>query len=97
MSKGHASAVYYSTLKEFGELSKKKLYTFVNNGSYLSGHVSKFANKLIPFSSGSLGNGIGVARGVLDRLGDLPALLDRAGDHRILRRPDRIRDARVFE
>ena len=63
MSKGHASAVYYSTLKEFGELSSKKLYTFVNNGSYLSGHVSKFANKLIPFSSGSLGNGIGVACG----------------------------------
>ena len=25
MSKGHASAVYYSTLHEFGELSKKKI------------------------------------------------------------------------
>lgn len=64
MSKGHASAVYYSTLHEFRYLKQKEIESFAQNGSLLSGHVSKSVNNIIAYSSGSLGNGVGVGCGI---------------------------------
>jgi transketolase len=63
LSKGHAAAALYSTLNYFGFLSKKKLNTFYTNGSKLLGHASHYVNG-IPFSTGSLGHGLGLGCGL---------------------------------
>lgn len=64
LSKGHASAIYYSILNSYKYLSKEKLFSFTKNNTYLSGHISKSVSKKIIYSSGSLGNGIGVGSGI---------------------------------
>ena len=64
LSKGHASAIYYSILNSYKYLSLEKLFSFSRNNTYLSGHISKSVSKKIIYSSGSLGNGIGVGSGI---------------------------------
>ena len=64
LSKGHAAAVYYSVLHEFKRISIKKLMSFSKNNSFLSGHISEYVNRDIHYSSGSLGNGVGVGCGM---------------------------------
>ena len=63
-SKGHAAAIYYSSLAEAGFFQKKKLKSFCLNGSDLFGHVTK--NKLpgVEVSTGSLGHGLSIACGI---------------------------------
>ena len=57
MGKGHASAALYSALANRGFFSRERLKTFYQNGSTLSGHVTKHNNPGIEFSTGSLGHG----------------------------------------
>ncbi|GHV04500.1 transketolase, N-terminal subunit [Campylobacterota bacterium] len=73
LSKGHAAAALYATLAECGFLPLGELLDFRKNGSRLSGHVySRVAG--VEFSTGSLGQGIGVACGMA-----LAARLDKSG------------------
>jgi len=63
MGKGHASAALYSALANRGFFSRERLKTFYQNGSTLSGHVTKHNNPGIEFSTGSLGHALGVGVG----------------------------------
>ena len=63
MSKGHAAAVYYSTLSEYGFIPKEWLESYCMFGSKLGGHVSHDVPG-VEFSSGSLGHGLPVAAGM---------------------------------
>ena len=60
-SKGHASAIYYAALAEFGFFNVKKLENFCENNSNLFGHVTKNNVPGVEFSTGSLGHGLPVA------------------------------------
>lgn len=62
LSKGHASASLYSALAEVGFFDKEILWTYCQNDSMLSGHISHKVPG-IELSTGSLGHGIGVATG----------------------------------
>ena len=73
LSKGHAAAALYATLAECGFLPLGELLDFRKNGSRLSGHVYSLAPG-VEFSTGSLGQGIGVACGMA-----LAAKLDANG------------------
>ena len=64
MSKGHASAVLYSTLAHRGYFSTDELLTYRKLGSRLQGHPSKKNLECIEASTGSLGQGICIAVGV---------------------------------
>jgi transketolase len=64
VSKGHCVLAYYTVLNEFGFLSEKELKSFEVNGSGLHGHASRFIEKGIEFSGGSLGLGLSYAIGV---------------------------------
>ena len=62
LSKGHASPIYYSAMIEKKILSRDNIEKFRSlNG--LSGHPSNNDSKLIPISTGSLGQGLSVANG----------------------------------
>lgn len=63
ISKGHAAAVYYSTLAEYGFIPKDWLSTYCQFGSQLGGHVSHLVSG-VEFSSGSLGHGLPVGVGM---------------------------------
>ena len=63
-SKGHASAIYYAALAEFGFFNVKKLENFCENNSNLFGHVTKNNVPGVEFSTGSLGHGLPVASGI---------------------------------
>lgn len=63
MSKGHAAAVYYGTLVEYGFIPKEWLSTYCQFGSQLGGHVSHHISG-VEFSSGSLGHGLSVGVGM---------------------------------
>ncbi|MFC1551702.1 transketolase [Candidatus Latescibacterota bacterium] len=57
LSKGHAAAVYYSTLAEFNFIPKEWLLSYCLFGSKLGGHASHSVPG-VEFSSGSLGHGL---------------------------------------
>jgi transketolase len=63
MGKGHASAALYSALANRGFFSRERLKTFYQNGSTLSGHVTKHNNPGIELSTGSLGHALGIGVG----------------------------------
>lgn len=63
MSKNHGSVITYPILADLGFIEKDKLFTFMQNGSYLGGH-SKIAVPGVDYSGGSLGIGLGVAAGL---------------------------------
>ena len=64
MSKGHASAVLYSTLAHRGYFSVDELMTFRKLGSRLQGHPDKKHLEIVEASTGSLGQGVCIALGV---------------------------------
>ncbi len=57
LSKGHAAAVYYATLAEYGFIPDEWLQSYCQFGSELGGHVSHHVPG-VEFSSGSLGHGL---------------------------------------
>ncbi len=73
LSKGHAALALYATLHAKGFLTKDELNGYCVNGSYLGVHPSH-AIKGIPFSTGSLGQGLSFAVGMAlgDRVVDSP-------------------------
>ena len=64
LSKGHAGAAIYAALAEIGLMDKKELQTYGMNGSKLSCHVSHNHVAGIEISTGSLGQGVGMAAGI---------------------------------
>ena len=64
LSKGHASALYYAVLAQFGYISKEDLMTFRKLGSKLQGHPSKKFLDCVEVSTGSLGQGLSIANGI---------------------------------
>mgnify|MGYP000048924385 CR=1 FL=1 len=64
LSKGHASALYYAVLAQFGYISKEDLTTFRKLGSNLQGHPSKKFLDCVEVSTGSLGQGLSIANGI---------------------------------
>ena len=64
LSKGHAGAAMYAALAEIGLMSKDELKTYGNNGSQLSCHVSHNKVDGVEISTGSLGQGVGMAAGI---------------------------------
>lgn len=65
LSKGHAGLSVYSALAEIGVLNRKELLaTYYQDGSKFSGHMSSFKNAGVELSTGSLGQGVGVAVGL---------------------------------
>ncbi|BDQ37227.1 transketolase [Pseudodesulfovibrio nedwellii] len=67
LSKGHAALALYATLHTQGLLTKEDLNGYCVNGSCLGVHPSHAINE-IPFSTGSLGQGLSFAVGMA--LGD---------------------------
>lgn len=63
LSKGHAAAIYYATLAEYGFIPEEWLHSYCQFGSQLGGHVSYHVPG-IEFSSGSLGHGLPVGVGM---------------------------------
>ena len=63
-SKGHACLAYYAALVEAGYIAREQMYTFKQDGSFLSGHPSRNLRHGIEISSGSLGNGFSIACGM---------------------------------
>lgn len=64
LSKGHAGAAIYAALAEIGLMPKKDLQTYGMNGSKLSCHVSHNNVTGVEISTGSLGQGVGMAAGI---------------------------------
>lgn len=63
LSKGHASAIYYSVLAQLGYFPKKDLMTFRLFGSMLQGHPAPFCPG-VEVATGSLGQGLSIACGI---------------------------------
>ncbi len=74
LSKGHAAGALYTTLWSTGALSEEDLRTFHKDGTRLSGHPPPNGIPEIPFATGSLGHGVGLAAGVAlgKKLKDVP-------------------------
>ena len=65
LSKGHCALSLYSVLYQAKKLSKKKFYSFADQGTYFGEHSSpKIKNKYINFSTGSLGHGPSFGSGI---------------------------------
>jgi transketolase len=64
LSKGHAAGALYTTLWSIGVLSDDDLRTFHQDGTRLSGHPPLKGIPHIPFATGSLGHGLGLAAGM---------------------------------
>ena len=64
LSKGHAGAAVYAALAECGFFDVKRLETYCQNGSALSGHVSHYDVPGVEVSTGSLGHGLSIACGL---------------------------------
>ncbi len=75
MSKGHASPAYYSILAKAGYLPEQDLLTFRTFGTKLQGHPERSYLPFTDISSGGLGQGLSVAKGVAQglRLQNIPA------------------------
>ena len=63
LSKGHASAIYYSNLAQMGFFPKSELMTFRKLGSRLQGHPAMFCPG-VDAATGSLGQGLAIACGM---------------------------------
>lgn len=63
LSKGHASAVYYSVLAQLGYFPKEDLMKFRILGSKLQGHPCPLCNG-VEVATGSLGQGLSIACGM---------------------------------
>ncbi len=64
LSKGHAAGALYITLWSMGSISEEELKTFHKDGTRLSGHPPARGIEQIPFATGSLGHGLGLAAGM---------------------------------
>ncbi len=64
LSKGHSAGALYVTLWAIGALSDDDLTQFHRDGTRLAGHPVAGWHKGIPFATGSLGHGLGLAAGV---------------------------------
>ena len=64
MSKGHASAIWYSALAERGFFPKEELATYRQINSHLQGHPDMKKVKGLDMTTGSLGNGLGLGAGM---------------------------------
>ena len=65
LSKGHAAAALYTTLSLSDRLPEKELSTFYEDGTVLAAHPPcSGAIRAIPFGTGSLGHGLGLACGM---------------------------------
>ena len=64
LSKGHAAGALYVTLWSMGRLTDDDLRQFHKDGTRLSGHPPTRGIPEIPFATGSLGHGLGLAAGV---------------------------------
>lgn len=63
LSKGHAAAVYYAILAEFGFIPKEWLDKYCQINSLLGGHVDHNVSG-VEISTGSLGHGLPIAVGM---------------------------------
>ena len=64
LSKGHGAMALYAALNQAGVLTDQELERFKTNETVLGGHPSMNREKLIEFSSGSLGQGLSLGVGV---------------------------------
>lgn len=64
LSKGHAAAALYATLKVSGMLKAEAAATYGKNGSRLSFHATAGSAPTVQVSTGSLGHGLGVGIGM---------------------------------
>lgn len=64
LSKGHAAGALYIALWAVGRLADDELATFHRDGTRLAGHPAPRWHTDIPFATGSLGHGLGLAAGV---------------------------------
>ena len=64
LSKGHAAGALYISLWANGLISEEELASFHKDGTRLAGHPVAHWHKRIPFATGSLGHGLGLATGV---------------------------------
>jgi len=63
LSKGHAAGALYIALWACGKLDEESLHLFHQDGSKMAGHPVSGWHEGIPFSTGSLGHGVGLAAG----------------------------------
>ena len=64
LSKGHGTLALYTAMYISGFISYDELFTYKGNGSIFSAHPHINQDKLIEFSSGSLGQGLSIGVGV---------------------------------
>lgn len=64
LSKGHAAGALYVTLWTMGLLSDSDLKTFHGDNTLLAGHPPPSGLLEVPFATGSLGHGLGLANGM---------------------------------
>jgi len=64
LSKGHSAGALYIALWAIGEIGDDDLKTFHQDGTLLAGHPAAHWHRRIPFATGSLGHGLGLAAGV---------------------------------
>jgi transketolase len=65
LSKGHAAAALYTTLSLSGRLPEAELSSFYKEGTLLAAHPPCSGKiRAIPFGTGSLGHGLGLACGL---------------------------------
>ncbi len=64
LSKGHGVSALYATLAKRGFFDKKLLDTYMQNGSYLAGHVTRGVLPGIEATAGALGHGLSVGIGM---------------------------------
>ena len=64
LSKGHSAGALYIALWGIGKISEEELSTFHKDNTKLAGHPAPNWINEIPFATGSLGHGLGLAAGV---------------------------------
>lgn len=64
LSKGHSAGALYVTLWAIGKITDDELTQFHKDGTRLAGHPVAHWHRGIPFATGSLGHGLGLAAGV---------------------------------
>ena len=68
LSKGHGTVALYAILADLGFFPKEELLTLRHVGSILQGHPDMKKTPGIDMTSGSLGNGLGIALGMAYQL-----------------------------
>ena len=64
LSKGHSAGALYIALWSIGKISEEQITTFHANNTKLSAHPAPNFLPEIPFATGSLGHGVGLACGL---------------------------------